>query len=241
MTPAWPPDRARFAGLRIIGDVHGEAAAFDAAIAGAAALGLFVLQLGDLTDHGPDSPAVLRAIFALQDAQAGMFLLGNHDHRLRRALIGRSLAITQGLDATLAQLAEAPDRAALTNRAIAAIAAAPAWAGLRSHRFIHAAWHPAMEIALPPPDAGATRVTPPVARAIYGEVTGRHGPDGFPERRHDWIDLLPRGITAYVGHERRDVPTAWPGAAGGVAHFLDTGAGKGGFLSWRDLRWEEIA
>lgn len=237
----WPPDRQRFAGLRVVGDVHGEAEAFAAAVAGAEALGLFVLQLGDLTDHGPDSPAVLRAMLRLQESGSGLFMLGNHDHRLRRALTGRGVTPTHGLAETLAQLAAAPDQEALTAATIAAIAAAPAWAGLRAHRFIHAAWHPAMEHGLPPSDAGMRRTTPPVARAIYGEVTGRTNPDGFPERRHDWIDLMPRGIIAYVGHERRDLPTAWPGAAGGIAHFLDTGAGKGGFLSWRDLAWEKIA
>jgi len=221
--------------------VHGEAAAFSAAIDGAAALGLFVVQLGDLTDHGPDSPEALRLAFRLIDDGTGLFLLGNHDHRLRRALAGRQTERTHGLAATLDQLATAPDRDALTTRAMAEIARAPAWAGLRSARFVHAAWHPAMEHGLPPADAGAQKPSPPVARAIYGEVSGRTGADGFPERLHRWIDLIPPGLTVFLGHERRDEPTTWPGAAGGQARFLDTGAGKGGYLSWQDLRWEALS
>src|SRR3712207_7471233 len=50
-------------------------------IRGAEAEGLFVLQLGDLTDYGPDSPESLRLGFALLDAGRGRFLLGNHDHK----------------------------------------------------------------------------------------------------------------------------------------------------------------
>lgn len=221
--------------------MHGDAEGFAAAIDGAAALGLFVVQLGDLTDHGPDSPRALRLAFGLLDSGAGLFLLGNHDHRLRRALVGRQTERTHGLQATLDQLALAPDRDALVARALAEIARAPAWAGLRSQRFVHAAWHPAMEHGLPPPDAGAVRPSPPVARAIYGEVSGSRQADGFPERLHGWIDLLPPGLTVFCGHERRDQPTTWPGEAGGAARFLDTGAGKGGYLSWQDIQWNDLA
>lgn len=226
--------------MRIVGDVHGDAAAFAAAIKGAAASGLFVVQLGDLTDHGPDSPRALRLAFGLLDSGTGLFLLGNHDHRLRRALTGRQTERTHGLQATLDQLALAPDRDALAVRALAEIARAPAWAGLPSARFVHAAWHPAMEHGLPPPEAGANRPTPPVARALYGEVSGRSLADGFPERLHGWIDLLPPGLTVFCGHERRDQPTTWPGEAGGQARFLDTGAGKGGYLSWQDMAWDHF-
>ena len=95
--------RRGFAGLRVVGDVHGEAVAFAHAVAGAEAEGLFLLQLGDLTDYGPDSPGVLRLAFGLLDAGQGRFLLGNHDHKLRRALLGERLRIAgEGLGATLA-------------------------------------------------------------------------------------------------------------------------------------------
>ena len=43
-------------GLRVVGDVHGDIRAFRAATA----TDRFVVQLGDLSDHGPDSAAVLR-------------------------------------------------------------------------------------------------------------------------------------------------------------------------------------
>jgi protein phosphatase len=108
--------------------VHGDSAAFEAAVEGALAEDMFVLQLGDLTDHGPDSPAVLRRMFALIDQGQGLFLLGNHDHKLRRALTGTPVrAQPEGLGRTLEQLAAAPDGAALKARAIEEIGRAPAW------------------------------------------------------------------------------------------------------------------
>src|SRR3979409_2069442 len=72
--------------IRIVGDVHGDATAF----AYAAATDRFLVQLGDLTDYGPDSATTLRILFALIDRGRGLFLLGNHDLKLARVLAGHA-------------------------------------------------------------------------------------------------------------------------------------------------------
>jgi protein phosphatase len=244
VTAAFPPSlaalRARgFLGLRVVGDVHGDAPAFEAAIAGAATAALYVIQLGDLTDQGPDSPGVLRAMFRLLDAESGLFLLGNHDHKLRRALVGQAVKTPhEGLGGTLAQLAETPDGEALAGRAITEIGRAPAWLRLGHWMFVHAGYHPEMLYSPAPPDAGTQRPDPVLSRALFGKVTGRARPDGYPDRSHDWVERIPSGLTVYCGHDRRTDtgrPFVQAGAAGGRAVFMDTGAGKGGHLSWVDL------
>ena len=76
------------------------------------------------------------------------------------------------------------------------------------------------------------------SRALYGEPTGRRQADGFPERSLDWVNRIPAGLTVYCGHDRRSRdgrPWITAGTRGGRAVFLDTGAGKGGHLSWIDL------
>ncbi len=228
-----------FNGLRVVGDVHGDARGFEAAAAGAEAQGLFLLQLGDLTDGGHDSPAVLRRIFGLMDAGRGLFLLGNHEHKLRRALLGARLrGMNEGLERTLAELAEAPDGEALRTRLITEIAHAPVWLRRGNAIFAHAAFHPAMLHHAPPPEAGARRVEPPVTRAIYGQVVAGPKRDGYPERLLHWVETIPPGITVYVGHDTRSTdgrPWHIRARSGGEAIFLDTGAGKGGHLSWLDL------
>ncbi len=220
-------------GLRVVGDVHGDAEGFAAACAGAAADALFVVQLGDLTDHGPDSPAVLRRMFALIDAEAGLFVLGNHDHKLRRALMGAKVNTANGLAVTLAQIAAAQDREELVARTIAEVARAPAWLRAGPSFFVHAGYHDAMLHKRAPEDAGAQKPDGVVTRALFGQVTGRTRADGFPERLHDWVARIPDGLTVYCGHEARSrdgLPYR-----DGNALFLDTGAGKGGHLSWVDL------
>ena len=77
-----------------------------------------------------------------------------------------------------------------------------------------------------------------MSRALFGETTGRMQADGYPERVLRWVDRIPAGLTVYCGHDQRSTdgrPYVRHGAGGGTAIFLDTGAGKGGHLSWIDL------
>jgi len=215
-------------GLRVVGDVHGDSRAFAAAAAGE----LFLLQLGDLTDHGPDSAGVLRIMFRLLDEGRGLFLLGNHDLKLARALSGQGVRMDGALAGTLAQL-----DTELRRRAAVEIAVAPAWVRHGQALFVHGGFHTAM-LKEPPPPAPEGRVQGVLARALFGEPTGRLQPDGYPERSLRWVDRIPPGFTVYCGHDRRSQngrPYARTGALGGTAIFLDTGAGKGGHLSWIDL------
>jgi hypothetical protein len=230
----------RFSGVRVVGDVHGDAGQFHAAVAGAAERGLFVVQLGDLTDHGPDSPGALAAMAGLVDRGAGLFLLGNHDHKLRRALTGSPVRVDQALEGTLGQLAAHADGPALIARAVDEIGRAPAWVAWgRRTLFVHGGFHPAMLHAPPPPDAGARRPEGAVSRALYGQtVRGELTEAGYPLRVLAWVDLIPEGFTVYCGHDMRSTdgrPHIRCGRLGGTAVFMDTGAGKGGHLSWLDL------
>ncbi len=222
--PPLPPDVP----IRVVGDVHGDAAAF----AYAAATDRFVIQLGDLIDYGPDSAEALRIMFRLIDAGRGLFLLGNHDFKLARRLAGLPVRGEAALEATVAQLDDS-----LRERVVAEVATAPAWLRRGDALFVHGGFHTAMLGSLPP-DNGLERPHGPLARALYGEPTGRTQPDGFPERSLRWVDRIPAGITVYCGHDRRSTdgrPYIRHGMAGGTAVFLDTGAGKGGHLSWIDL------
>jgi len=214
--------------LRVVGDVHGDSKAF----AFAAETDHFVVQLGDLVDDGPDTPGVLEIMFRLIDEQRGLFLLGNHEFKLLRALRGDTIRKTGPLERTLAELP-----ADLAERAKLEIARAPGWVLSGSRFFVHGGFHPAM-LSEPPPEFPAGRPDGLLGRAIYGQTTGRVTGAGRPERLLGWVDDIPPNITLYCGHDRRSPdgrPLVKIGAKGGKAVFLDTGAGKGGHLSWIDI------
>lgn len=214
--------------IRVVGDVHGDATAF----AYATATDRFIVQLGDLADHGPDSARTLRMMFDLVDQGRGLFVLGNHDLKLARVLSGDHVRVEPVVQATVDQLDDA-----LKAQVLRHVASAPAWVRYGSVLFVHGGFHTAM-LEHPSPEHGLDRPHGPLARALYGEPTGRTQPDGFPERSLRWVDRIPRGMTVYCGHDRRSHdgrPYVRHGMLGGTAIFLDTGAGKGGHLSWIDL------
>jgi len=221
--------------LRVVGDVHGDARAFAMAVQ----TDRFVIQLGDIVDYGPDSAEALRLALRMVEEGRGIFLLGNHDHKLRRALTGQRVHIPpEGLGRTLEQLEAAPDRAALVARAVEEIARAPAWIRDGGRLFVHGGFHPGMMHAPPPPEAGAGKAHGLLTRALYGQVTGRIRSDGYPDRVHDWVDRIPEGMVVVCGHDRRSTdgrPFIADGRSGGRCVFLDCGAGKGGHLAWLDL------
>jgi protein phosphatase len=214
--------------LRVVGDVHGDAKGF----AYAAATDRFIVQLGDLIDHGPDSAAVLRTMFELIDAGRGLFLVGNHEFKLARLLSGQATRADAAVTATAARLDPT-----LRARVVAEVACAPAWLRVGDAMFVHGGFHTAM-LEGPSPPIALGRPGPALARALYGEPTGRTQGDGYPERSVAWVDRIPAALTVYCGHDRRSSdgrPLVRRGALGGTAVFLDTGAGKGGHLSWIDL------
>jgi protein phosphatase len=215
--------------IRVVGDVHGHIDHFRAACA----TDRFIVQLGDLTDRGPDNAGTLRLMLDVLDAGRGMFLLGNHDRKLGRALSGQGVRLDADLARTLEEL-DGP----LRTRVLHALRRAPAWVRAGDRFFVHGGFHTRMLHTPPPEDPLSAKPDPLVARALFGQTTGERQADGYPVRVYDWLRHIPPGLTVYCGHDVRSTdgrPLTLRNAAGGTAVFLDTGAGKGGHLSWLDL------
>lgn len=64
--------------------------------------------VGDLVDRGPDTPGVLRLVMGMVAAGQAYCVSGNHEAKLVRALKGRQVRVSHGLETTLNQLAEQP-------------------------------------------------------------------------------------------------------------------------------------
>ena len=227
-----------FAGARIIGDVHGEAESFRAAVDEARARDWFVVQIGDLVDRGPDSVGALRLALELRERGTGLFLRANHDDKLRRALRANPVRIGAELRRTLDAFEAAADHDVLIPRVREALEAAPWWLRMGNHLLVRGAFHPAM-LTAPGPEAISPRRVADKCRwlAVYGEGSMSGGGDELPTRTYSWIDTVPADITVVIGHDviATDCIVARCGALGGRVLFCDTGAGKGGKLSWIDV------
>jgi protein phosphatase len=65
--------------------------------------------LGDLVDRGPDTPGVLRLVMGMVAAGAAFCVPGNHEAKLLRALRGKNVKRSHGLDASMEQLEAEPE------------------------------------------------------------------------------------------------------------------------------------
>jgi len=64
--------------------------------------------LGDLVDRGPDTPGVLRLVMGMVAAGTALCVPGNHEAKLLKALRGKNVKRSHGLDASMEQLEAEP-------------------------------------------------------------------------------------------------------------------------------------
>ena len=65
--------------------------------------------LGDLVDRGPDTPGVLRLVMGMVAEGAAFCVPGNHEAKLLKALRGKNVKRSHGLDASMEQLDAEPE------------------------------------------------------------------------------------------------------------------------------------
>ncbi|MBQ0933441.1 polynucleotide kinase-phosphatase [Ideonella alba] len=178
--------------------------------------------VGDLVDRGPDSPGVVRFVQGVVASGAGFCVAGNHDVKLARALMGRDVQVTHGLERSLAQLADA---SAQDRRDIAAFLD-----GLVSHYVLDGGRLVVAHAGLTEELQGrsSARVR---SFAMYGETTGETDEFGLPVR-YPWAKAYRGQAMVVYGHT--PVPQAeWLNNT----ICLDTGCVFGGQLT--ALRYPE--
>jgi protein phosphatase len=232
--PLWNDRRADHGPFDIIGDVHGcftELTAllgrlgYEIDAGGASARhpeGRTAVFVGDLVDRGPATPAVLRLVMGMTAEGSGLSVAGNHEAKLVRALRGRQVSVTHGLELSLAQLAAEPPE---FSEQVAAFAD-----GLLGHVVLDDGRLVVAHAGLP--EAMHGRASAAVrAFALYGDTTGETDEYGLPVR-YPWArDYRGRAMVVY-GHT--PVPEAeW--VNGTIC--LDTGCVFGGSLT--ALRYPE--
>lgn len=221
----------------IIGDVHG---CLDELLALLATLGYQVVSgengptdahhpegrrvifVGDLVDRGPSSVGVLRLAMGMTEAGHALAVPGNHEAKLIRALDGRRVQLSHGLERTMAELAEQPEEFRIQVRE---------WCrALISHLVLDdgklVVAHAGLKEVYHGRASGRVR-----SFALYGDTTGETDEYGLPVRLPWAEEYRGRALVAY-GH----VPTPTLDWINNTL-CLDTGCVFGGRLS--ALRYPE--
>ncbi len=180
-----------------------------------------VVLVGDLVDRGPDSPAVLRLVMSMVRDGVALCVAGNHDQKLSRALRGRDVKVSHGLERSLEQLAE--DNELKT-------AAGDFLDGLISHYVLDdgklVVAHAGLKEDMQGRASGRVRDF-----ALYGETTGETDEFGFPVRL-DWAQNYRGRALVVYGH----VAVSEPRWLNNTIN-IDTGCAFGGRLT--ALRYPE--
>lgn len=178
--------------------------------------------LGDLVDRGPDSPGVLRLAMGMVHAGHALAVPGNHEHKLARALHGDKVTVSNGLELTLAQLAEEPPEfRAEVERFCRDLVSHLV---LDDGRLVVA--HAGLKEEYQGRASGRVR-----AFALYGDVTGEKDELGLPVRL-DWAQDYRGAATVLYGHTPK-ARAEWVNNT----MCLDTGCVFGGALT--ALRYPE--
>jgi protein phosphatase len=190
----------------IIGDVHG---CYDELCALLLALG-YVRQgedwahpkgrraifVGDLADRGPQNVAVWKLVLAMCEHNHALLVIGNHDNKLMRWLMGRPVRVGKGLLSTISEIESLPEpeQSQFRGRLLALLRATPGYLLLDHERLV--VTHAGIR------DDMIGRWDRHIASfCLYGDVMGFDG-EGMPLRRNWSMERIarpPAPLIAY-GH-----------------------------------------
>lgn len=223
----------------IIGDIHG---CFDELLELIEALGYRrhgkqmlehpakrkIVFLGDLTDRGPNSIAVISFVYHLVKQKFAYYTPGNHCNKLYRYLIGRNVKIANGLETTVAELQalHPHEYAVIRKQFIDLYEKAPLYLQLDNNNLIVA--HAGIKRKWIGKTSKKIKTF-----VLYGDITGEKESDGRPIRR-DWAKKEKGEAWIVYGH----TPTLTPRIINHTAN-IDTGCVFGGKLT--AFRYPELS
>jgi hypothetical protein len=233
-------------GITVIPDTHGNATAMNQAVVWAKNRNNFILFLGDVLDYGKDSLNTTMTAYNLVMSGEAELLRGNHEKKIFRVVSQNtnepsSMVLSDSNKVTIDALNALPDR----DKDIWVNRFKSLYIRSRNHiisstfAFTHGAVHE---------DLWSVKTKTVTGRleefCLFGEVDKVvvKTTDGYPNRIYNWVDTIPSGHMAIVGHDIRSVsvPLIQQGKLGGQAIFLDTGCSKTGHLSTLDIKFPKV-
>ncbi|MEH6942111.1 bis(5'-nucleosyl)-tetraphosphatase PrpE [Bacillus sp. JJ722] len=183
--------------------------------------------VGDLTDRGPHSLKIIEVVHSLVQSKKGVYSPGNHCNKLYRYFIGRNVSVTHGLETTVAEYkALSPsEQNSIRKKFISLYEDNPIYQTLDNGNLIIA--HAGIQ------EEYIGRYDKKVQTfVLYGDITGKTHPDGYPIRRNWAKHHKGKAIIVY-GHTPVKDPVIQ-----NRTYNIDTGCVFGGKLT--ALRYPEL-
>ena len=187
-----------------------------------------VIFVGDLADRGPHNVRVWKLVVAMAEQNNALLVIGNHDNKLMRWLMGRPVRVGKGLLSTISEIEALPEpeQSVFRARLLALLRITPGYLLLDNERLV--VTHAGIR------DDMIGRWDRHIASfCLYGDVAG-FDIEGMPQRRNwasDRIVRHPAPLIVY-GH----VVIEEPGFVNNTVD-VDTGCCFGGRLT--ALRYPE--
>lgn len=234
--------KEKFSGITVIGDIHGMHHSLLAALDWARLRRHFIVFLGDVVDYGPGTLECADEVYRTVMRGHGELIVGNHERKIVRWIDqsdrGRHMMrLSDGNKVTTTALSNLgnPRRDRWMSRFRGLVSRSSLTLTLDNYVFTHAAIHPSWWTE-------AQEHKSMENFSLFGEFEpspSRFTAQDRPRRTYNWVEAVPSNTTVFVGHDARSyvAPITQTNESGGRAVFLDTGSGKGGYLSSVDLRF----
>ncbi|URM32019.1 bis(5'-nucleosyl)-tetraphosphatase PrpE [Cytobacillus firmus] len=150
--------------------------------------------VGDLTDRGPESLAVIDAVYSLAANNLGYYVPGNHCNKLYRFFLGNKVQITHGLETTVAEYEQLSPKAQdeVRQKFMELYENAPLYLVIDNNNLVIA--HAGIKESYIGKHSSKVKTF-----VLYGDITGEKNPDGTPVRR-DWAREYQGDAVIVYGH-----------------------------------------
>ncbi|MBA3826961.1 MAG: AAA family ATPase [Ktedonobacterales bacterium] len=142
--------------------------------------------VGDLADRGPRNVAVWRTVIDMCEHGNALLVIGNHDNKLMRWLMGRPVRIGKGLLSTISEIESLPEpeQSVFRARLLSLLRSTPGYLLLDRERLV--VTHAGIR------DDMVGRWDRHISSfCLYGDVAG-YDPEGIPQRRNWAMERIAR-------------------------------------------------
>ncbi len=230
-----------YSGITVVGDVHGEKEKLIRVIDWANKNDNFMIFLGDIVNHGPNSIECVEIIYDLVIRNKALLILGNHERKLFKLINKELVHLNDACEQTLEKISlmKEKEKKSWFLRFNTLINLGKYFFKYKNSFFCHGGF--TEKLLKYKNDLELNNKIKNIC--MFGDI------DIFKEKKYtkksfsnvlksQWLKYLPPNFLIFLGHTMIEdrYPYIFSSNNNSKVYFIDTGAGKGGFLTSVDLK-----